>query len=71
MFTKKNRNKDEKFRKIELSDEEIDELYNGKGFSCTGGFALLFLIVIVIILLFFGLNYYSMRFDIDLLDFFR
>ncbi|WP_225744035.1 hypothetical protein [Marinilactibacillus sp. Marseille-P9653] len=65
------KNKEEKFRRIELSEEEETELYGSKGFSCAGGFALVFLIIIVFILVIIGLLYFSMRFDVDLFKLFE
>lgn len=70
MFNKLKRDKEEKFRKIELSEEEETELYGSKGFSCAGGFALVFLIIVVFILVIIGLLYFSTRFDVDLFEMF-
>lgn len=66
---KKSKNQDN-FGKIELSEEEETELYGSTGFSCAGGFALVFLIIIIFVLAILGLLYYSMRFDVDLFKLF-
>ncbi|MEC6747259.1 hypothetical protein VXN63_01780 [Marinilactibacillus sp. XAAS-LB27] len=66
---KKSKNQDN-FGKIELSEEEETELYGSTGFSCVGGFALVFLIIIVFVLVIIGLLYYSTIFDLDLFKFF-